>query len=89
MIFEEHTRVWNEVDEIDHLTIRYRQKKEFDSRKAAELIRRYCTLDADAAQALSLPREALRAEAMAALSQTAVYGMLVAVRDVLIAKSGL
>lgn len=89
MIFAEHKRIWNEIDEIDHLTIRHRQQKEFDSRKAAELIRRYVTLDADAAQALSLPREALDADALAARPQDELAGLLTAIRDVLLRKSGL
>ena len=89
MIFAEHKRIWNEIDEIDHLTIRYRQQIEIDSRKAAELMRRYITLDTDTAQALALPREALDAEALAARPQEELAGLLVAVRDVLLRKSGL
>lgn len=89
MVFAEHKRIYNEIDEIDHLTLRRRKGGEFSPQEAARLIRRYRALDADVKKALGLSDEAAAFETLAAADGQTLYDLLVTVRTVLMQKSGL
>ena len=89
MVFSEHKRIFNEIDEIDHLTLRRRKGGEMPPAEAARLIRRYRALDADVAAALALPEEAAAFEALSAADQQTLFELLVRTRTVLMKKAGL
>ena len=89
MVFTEHKRIYNEIDEIDHLTLRRRKGEQFSSARAADLLCRYRALDADVAAALALDDASAARERLAALDQQTLYDLLVKTRTVLMKKSGL
>ncbi len=89
MVYGEHKRIYNEIDEIDHLTLRRRKGETFSPARAAALIIRYRALDADVAAALSLSDEDAVEERLAAAAQQTLYDLLVKTRTVLMRKSGL
>ena len=78
--------LFNIVDEIDHYTLRYRQKGLFECEKANEMIKKYSAYYEEAA-ALNLKyrtAEELKAEPVQEL-----YDDLIKLRTVLLDKSGL
>lgn len=89
MTFNEQKRIFNEIDEIDHLTLRRRLGKDMDPRAAARLIRRYRALDADVARALDLSDADAAFERLSAADQETLFRLLVRVRTALLAKTGL
>lgn len=89
MVYREHKRIYNEIDEIDHLTLRRRKGETFSPERAAALIRRYRALDPDVAATLALSDEEAREDRLAAADQQTLYDLLVSIRTVLMHKSGL
>ena len=89
MIYTEHKRIYNEIDEIDHLTRRYRRGGEIPPAEAARLILRYRALEPEAEAALALPETLASTEALAAAPQETLNALLVRVRTVLMQKAGL
>ena len=78
--------LFNVVDEIDHFTLRYRQKGIFECDKANEMIRKYSAYYEEAAQ-LNLKyrtAEELKKEPVAEL-----YDDLIKLRTILLDKSEL
>lgn len=75
--------LFNIVDEIDHFTLRYRQKGEFDCKKANAMIRKYSAYYPEAA-ALNL-----KFRTYEEFDIQAMYDDLIKLRTVLLDKSGL
>ncbi len=75
-------KTYLEVDEIDHLTIRYRRGGPLDRGTAVRMIRRYADRDTQTAKALA--DTDLRLTALNALTDQALHDLLVRVRNALL-----
>ena len=89
MVVAEHKRIFNEIDEIDHLTLRFRRSGRLSASRAAALLRRYRALDADVAQALDLSDEEAAEASLLAMDPQTLHDLLVRTRTVLMKKAGL